>query len=88
MLLNTHTQDTPHPPYSPNFTPSDFFVFPWMKKVLKRKCFADMEEVKQKPAETLKGTKIDKFKNCLSSGKKVSIGVLHQMESTLKVTEV
>ena len=77
----------PHPPYSPNFTPSDFFVFPWMKKVLKRKCFADMEEVKQKPAETLKGIKVDEFKNFLWK-KTISIGVLHQMESILKVTEV
>ena len=47
-----------------------------------------MEEVKQKKAEALKSIKINKFKNCLSSGKNVLIGELHQMESTLKVTEV
>ena len=35
-----------------------------MKKVLKGKYFADAEEVKQKMAEALKDTKIDKFKNC------------------------
>ena len=39
-------------------------------------------------AEAPKGIKIDKFKNCLKQWKKVLIGVLHQMESTLKVTEV
>ena len=40
----------PHPPYSPDLTPSDFLLllFPWMKKVLKGKHFANMEEVKQK----------------------------------------
>ena len=59
-----------------------------MKKVLKGKRFASVEEVKQKKAETLKGVKIDEFKTVLSSGKKVSIGVLHQIESILKVTEV
>ena len=59
-----------------------------MKKVLKVKRFADIEEVKQKKAEALKSIKINKFKNCLSSGKNVLIGELHQMESTLKVTEV
>ena len=59
-----------------------------MKKILKGKCFADMEEMKQKTAETLKGTKINKFKNCFEQWKNVLIGVLHQMESTLKVTEV
>ena len=57
-----------------------------MKNVLKGKCFADVEDVKQKMAEALKGMKTDESKNYLSSGKKVSIGVLHQMENTLKVT--
>ena len=42
---------------------SDFFFFPQMKKVLKGKRFADVEEVKQKTAETLKCIKIDLFKN-------------------------
>ena len=50
------------------FTPSHphwlFFLFPRKKKVLKGKCFADVEEVKQKMAEALKGIKIDEFKNC------------------------
>ena len=36
----------PHSPYSPNLAPSDFFVSS-MKKVLKGKYFADVEEVKQ-----------------------------------------
>ena len=39
-------------------------------------------------AEALKGIKIDELKSVLSSGKSVSIGVLHQMESILKVIEV
>ena len=77
----------PHPPYSPNLIPSDSFFVSSMKKVLKGKCFADVEEVKQKMAEALKGVQIDKFKNYFEQWKKVS-GVLHQMESTLKVTEV
>ena len=38
--------------------------------------------------EALKSIKIDKFQLFLSSGKNVSIGILHQMESTLKVTEL
>ena len=59
-----------------------------MKKVLKGKCFADVEEVKQKKAEALKVIKIDVFKNCLEQWKKVSIGVLPQMESSFKVTEL
>ena len=39
-------------------------------------------------AEALKGIRINEFKNCFEQWKKnVSIGVLHQMESTLKVSE-
>ena len=77
-----------HPFYLPDLALSDFFLFPWMKKVLKGKQFADVEEVKQKMAEVLTGIKIDEFKNCFELWKNVSIDVLHQMESTLKVTEV
>ena len=55
----------PHPPSSPDLTTSDYFLFPWMKKVLKGKCFAGVEEVKQKMAEALKGIKINVFRNSL-----------------------
>ena len=41
-----------------------------MKKVLKGKPFANVEEVKQKMAEALKDIKIDKFKNCFEQWKK------------------
>ena len=42
-----------------------------MKKVLKGKCFADVEEVKQKKtAKALKGIKIDEFKNHFEQWKK------------------
>ena len=34
-----------------------------MKKVLKGKCFADVEEVKEKMAEALEGIKINELKN-------------------------
>ena len=62
-----------------------FFVSP-IKKILKRKCFADVEEVKQETAEAPKGMKIE-FKS-YSEQWKVSAGALHQMENTLKITEV
>ena len=61
---------------------------PLDEKALKGKCFANVEEVKQKTAEALRVIKISMFKNSLEQWKKVSIGVLHQMKSTLKVPEV
>ena len=57
-----------------------------MKKVLKGKCFTNVEEVKQKMSEALEGIKIDEFKNW-SNGKNVLRGVLHH-GGILRVTEV
>ena len=52
------------PLYSPSLTLSNIFFFVSLdENVLHGKCFADVEEVKQKTAEALKGIKIDKFKN-------------------------
>ena len=62
----------PHPPYSPDHAPSNFLLISPHKKVLKGKCFANVEEVKQKTAETVEGIKIDKFKHCFEQWKKVS----------------
>ena len=44
--------------------------------------------MKQKTAEALKGIKIDEFKDRSEQCKKISIDALHQMENTMKVTEV
>ena len=60
-----------HPPHLPDFTLHDFFcLFSQMKKVLKGECSGDVEEVKQKMAEALKGNKIDMFKNFFEQWKK------------------
>ena len=49
LLTKNDVTPVPHPPYSSNLAPRDiFFWFPRMKKVLKGKCFPDVEEVKQK----------------------------------------
>ena len=48
-----------------------FFLFPQIQKVVKGKCFVDVEEVKQKAAEALKGIKIDESKNCFEQWKNI-----------------
>ena len=80
----------PHPPYSPDFTPSNFFLFIQDKKVLKGKHCVNVEEVKQtkKRQKHKKPSKLMSLKTVLSSGKNVSIEVVHRTESVLKVTEV
>ena len=60
----------PHPPYVPDLLRETFFLFPRMKKVRKEKHFPDVWEEKQKTAETLKGIKTDKLKNCFEQWKK------------------
>ena len=62
----------PYPSYLSDIVPRSLFLFPWMKKVLKGKHFADVEEVKQKMAEALEGIKIDEFKNCFEQWEKTS----------------
>ena len=70
----TKTSMTPvlHPLLLPDLIPSNiFFVFVSLDgKVLKGKCFASVEEVKQKMAETLKGIKIDELRNCFEQWEK------------------
>ena len=60
----------PLPPSSLNLTPRDFVFVSLDEKALRGKCFAYMEEVKQKMAEALKGIKIDEFKNCFEQWRK------------------
>jgi hypothetical protein len=43
----------PHPPYSPDLAPCDFFLFPCMKGQVKGKRFADVGEGKKKTVEVL-----------------------------------
>ena len=89
FLTQNGMTPVPQLPYSSNLALSNIFFFVSLdEKVLKERCFADVEEVKQKTAEALKSIKIHEFKNYFEQWEKVSIGVLHQMENTLKVTEV
>ena len=61
-----------------------FCLFAQRKNVLKGKHFVIWKRWNKKVRST-KRQKIDDFKNCFEQWKKVSIGVLHQMKSTLKV---
>jgi histone-lysine N-methyltransferase SETMAR len=56
----------PHPPYSPDLAPCDFFLFPRMKKTLKGKRFSDVDEVKENTLTALKSSR-----TVSSSGKNV-----------------
>lgn len=40
-------QQVNHPPYSPDLAPSDYYMFPNLKKQLKGHHFEDIEDVKE-----------------------------------------
>jgi len=46
-------KSAPHPPYSPDLAPCDFFLFPRMKGQKKGRRFSDVREVKKKTLEVL-----------------------------------
>ena len=76
----------PHPSCSPDLASSNFFVCLFLpdEESPQRETFCLCGRGKTKEmAEALNNSK-----TVLNSGKNVSVGVLHQMESTLKVTEV
>lgn len=59
----------PHPPYSPDLAPCDFFLFPRIKMNLKEKYFVDVNEVEQKTLEVLTNIKEDEFLRCFEQWK-------------------
>jgi len=60
----------PHPPYSPDLAPCDFFLFPRMKCQMKGKCFADVSEVKKKTLEVLNNISTEEFQKCFQQCEK------------------
>jgi len=60
----------PHPPYSPDLAPCDFFLFPTMKRTLKGKRFATVEVVKAALQEALNNIKLQQFQRCFTQWEK------------------
>jgi len=46
-LAKHQTSVVPHPPYSPDLAPADFFLFPKFKPTLKTRRFQTIEEIKE-----------------------------------------
>lgn len=54
----------PHPPYSPDLAPNDFFLFPKLKSTLKGARFDDIEAIQRSTAERLKAIPVSEFQRC------------------------
>jgi hypothetical protein len=57
------------PPYSPDFSPCDFFLFPKLKKVLKRRNFRTLENIQMSVTDMLKTIPVEDFQHCYQKWK-------------------
>jgi len=53
-----------HPAYSPDLAPSDFFLFPNIKEILKGRHFDDIDDIRGSTVATLKAIPQNQFRNC------------------------
>jgi len=53
-----------HPAYSPNLAPSDFFLFPKVKEILKGRHFDDIDDIRINTTAALKAIPQNQFQNC------------------------
>jgi len=53
-----------HPAYSPDLTPSDFFLFPNIKEILKGRYFDDTDDIRSNTTAGLKAIPQKHFQNC------------------------
>ncbi len=55
----------PHPPYSPNLAPCDFWAFPILKKQLRGRCFANKNEVQEEVRHLFRQTPAAEYSHAI-----------------------
>ena len=53
-----------HPAYSLDLAPSDFFLFPNIKEILKGRHFGDIDDIRSNTTAGLKAITQNQFQNC------------------------
>jgi histone-lysine N-methyltransferase SETMAR len=53
-----------HPAYSPDLAPSDFFLFPKVKEIMKGTHFDDIDDIRSNTMAVLKVIPQNQFQNC------------------------
>jgi hypothetical protein len=64
FFTSTKTTVIPHPPYSPDLAPCDFFLFPKMKLKLKGLGFESIEEIQAESQDVMKMLTKNDFQRC------------------------
>jgi histone-lysine N-methyltransferase SETMAR len=52
-----------YPPYSPDLSPSDFFLLPKIKEILKGRHFDDFDDIRRNATAALKAVSQNQFQN-------------------------
>lgn len=69
FLAEKHITVLPHPPYSPDLAPCDFFIFPKMKKGMKGHHFGSVDNVQGATTQALKVIPLEDFQGCYEEWK-------------------
>jgi hypothetical protein len=59
----------PHPPYSPDLAPCDFFLFPRLKSTLRGKRFQDVSEIHLNMTRHLQAIPEQAYQTCIEKWK-------------------
>jgi len=70
FLAKNNTLMMPQPPYSPDLAPCDFFLFPKLKRPMKGRRYATIEEIKTASKEELNKITKNDFLKCFEDWKK------------------
>ncbi|UYV64514.1 hypothetical protein LAZ67_3001065 [Cordylochernes scorpioides] len=69
FLAKNNTLMMPQPPYSPDLAPCDFFLFPKLKRPMKGRRYATLDEIKAASKEELKKILKNDFLKCFEDWK-------------------
>jgi hypothetical protein len=67
ILTDNNMTVMPHPPYSPDLAPSDFFLFPKLKMMLKGRRFQTVEEIQRELKAILNTLGENDFQECFKN---------------------
>jgi len=69
-LAKLQTSVVPHPPYSPDLAPADFFLFPKLKTTLEGRPFQTIEEIQENTIRELRAITQSAFQEAFQQWKK------------------
>ncbi|GFX89248.1 putative transposase [Trichonephila clavipes] len=70
FLASKNIPVAPQPPYSPDLSPCDFFLFPKLKNHLKGHHFGTLQKIQMTVTDQLKTIPISEFHQCYEEWKK------------------